>query len=54
MQYPKMARMAQDYMAIPATSILSEQCFSTNKNLIIPNYNQLSEKTARAYMCLKS
>ena len=54
MQYPKMARMAQDYMAIPATSIPSERCFSTSKNLITPNRNRLSEKTARACMCLKS
>lgn len=54
LQFPKLARMAQDYMAIPATSVPSEQCFSISKNLITPNRNRLLGKTARACMCLKS
>lgn len=46
--------MVQDYLAIPATSVLSEQCFSICKNLITDNRNRLAGKTVRASMCLKS
>ena len=54
LQYPRLARMARDYLAISATSVPSEECFSTSKNLITSNRNRLSGKTARACMCLKS
>ena len=53
-QYPNLAQMACDYLAIPASSVPSEQCFSLGKNLITDNRNKLAEKTVRAYMCLKS
>jgi hypothetical protein len=46
--------MAQDYLAIPSTSVPSEQCFSISKNLITDNRNRLAGKTIRASMCLKS
>jgi len=54
MQFPGLASMARDYLAIPATSVPSEQCFSTSKNLISSNRNRLIGKTVRACMCLKS
>ena len=38
-QYPHLAKIAQDYLAIPATSVSSEQCFSICKNLITDNRN---------------
>jgi hypothetical protein len=53
-QFPKLALMAHDYLAIPATSVPSEQCFSISKNLITDNRNHLLGKTVRACMCLKS
>lgn len=53
-QYPQLSRMARDYLAIPATSVPSEQCFSISKNLITSNRNRLMGKTVRISMCLKS
>ncbi len=53
-QYPNLAKMARDYLAIPATSVPSEQSFSISKNLITDNRNRLVGKTIRASMCLKS
>ena len=54
MQFLELVSMAQNYLAISATSIPFEQCFSTSKNLILSNRNQLIEKTVRVCMCLKS
>jgi len=53
-QYPQIAKMARDYLAIPATSVLSEQYFSISKNLITDNRNRLAGKTVRICICLKS
>ena len=53
-QFPNLARMARDYLAISATSVLSEQCFSLSKNLITDQRNWMLGKTVRACMCLKS
>ena len=53
LQFPRLARMALDYLAIPATSVPSEQCFSISKNLITDNRNRLLGKTVRACICLK-
>jgi hypothetical protein len=47
-----MAQMARDYLAIAATSVPSEQCFSISKNLITSNRNQLLGKTVRACTCM--
>jgi hypothetical protein len=38
-QFPRLACMACDYLAIPATSVPSEQVFSTSKNLITERRN---------------
>jgi hAT family dimerisation domain. len=54
LQYPRLARMARDYLAITATSVPSEQSFSLSKNLITCNRNRLLGKMIRACMCLKS
>jgi hypothetical protein len=52
--YPKLALMARDYLAIPATSASSERLFSSSKNLITNNRNSLNEDTIQAHECLKS
>lgn len=52
--FPNLSRMARDYLAIPATSVPSEQCFSIGKNLITDKRNCLAGKTIRACMCLRS
>ena len=46
--------MARDYLAIPATSVPSEESFSLGKNLITDKRNRLAGKMVRIYMCLKS
>ena len=53
-QYPRLAKMAMDYLAIPSTSVPSEECFSISKNLITDKRNKLAGKTIRSCMCLKS
>jgi len=53
-QYPRLSKMARDFLAIPSTSVPSEQCFSISKNLITNQRNRLAGKTVRACMCLKS
>lgn len=53
-QFPYLALMARDYLAASATSVPSEQVFSTSKNLITDKRNRLLGKTIRACMCLRS
>ena len=53
-QYPRLLKMARDFLAIPSTSVPSKQYFLINKNLITNQRNRLAEKTVRVYMCLKS
>lgn len=52
--YPDLACMARDYLAIPATSTASERVFSSAKHLISDTRIGLAEKTVRASCCLKS
>ena len=43
--YPIMAQMARDYLAIPATSAASERVFSNGADIIIKKRNRLSSDT---------
>jgi hypothetical protein len=52
--YPCLARIARDYLAIPATSAPAERVFSGGADLIAEKRGSLSEDTIRACMCLKS
>ncbi|CAB4489965.1 unnamed protein product [Rhizophagus irregularis] len=53
-QYPHLAAMARDYLAIPATSTPIERAFSGGTDLISQKRCSLSAETIRACMCLKS
>ncbi len=54
MQFPHLARMARDYLAIPAFSVASERVFSAGGNLITNKRSSLVPKTVRATQCLRS
>ncbi|EXX51121.1 hypothetical protein RirG_264420 [Rhizophagus irregularis DAOM 197198w] len=53
-QYPHLAAMARDYLAIPATSTPIEKAFSGGTDLISQKRCSLSAETIRACMCIKS
>jgi hypothetical protein len=52
--YPRLARIARDYLAIPATSAPAERVFSCGADLIAKKRGSLSEDTIQACMCLDS
>ncbi|CAI7818578.1 unnamed protein product [Closterium sp. NIES-54] len=47
-------RMAQDYLAIPATSASSERVFSLGRNLISWKWHRLASQRTRSVMILRS
>lgn len=53
-QFPGLACMARDYLAIPATSVPSERLFSAGETMIQDNRSRLVPKTIRMVQCLKS
>jgi len=53
-EYPRLARIARDYLAIPATSAPAERVFSGGAVLITKKRGSLSDDTIRACMCLNS
>ncbi|KFZ15665.1 hypothetical protein V501_02624 [Pseudogymnoascus sp. VKM F-4519 (FW-2642)] len=53
-QYPVIARIARDYLAIPATSAASERVFSNGSDIIIKKRNRLSPPTIRYLLCLRN
>ncbi|TFY79033.1 hypothetical protein EWM64_g4980 [Hericium alpestre] len=52
--YPKLSRMALDYLSIPATSTAVERVFSQGRQLLHFTRNRLSPYSIRAYLCLGS
>jgi hAT family C-terminal dimerisation region len=50
--YPCLARIARDYLAIPATSVPSERVFSSGTDLITSKRGSLHDDTIRACMCV--
>ncbi|EIW56574.1 hATC-domain-containing protein [Trametes versicolor FP-101664 SS1] len=50
--YPTLARMALDYLSIPATSVDVERTFSRGRLLLSHVRNRLSAQSTRAVMCL--
>jgi hAT family C-terminal dimerisation region/BED zinc finger len=53
-KYPRLAMMARDYLAIPATGAPVERIFSGGVDLVAPKRGCLNEKTIQTCMCLKS
>ncbi|CAB5371059.1 unnamed protein product [Rhizophagus irregularis] len=53
-QFPSLTKIARDFLSIPATSVPSEQVFSSGKNLITDKRNRLVGKTIRMCLCLRS
>jgi hypothetical protein len=53
-EYPKLSRMAKDYLSIMSTSVPCEQFFSIAGKQITQTRNRLHPSTTRACLCLKS
>ena len=53
-QYPLIASIAKDHLAIPATSADSERVFSVGGDIIIKKRNRLSPSTLRYLLCLRN
>jgi hypothetical protein len=52
-QYPVIAKIARDHLAIPATSAASERVFSNGSDIITKKRNRLSPSTVRYLLCLR-
>ncbi|KZV81577.1 hypothetical protein EXIGLDRAFT_590460, partial [Exidia glandulosa HHB12029] len=50
--YPRLSRMALDYLVIPATSVDVERVFSRGRQLLPYNRNRLSAESVRALLCV--
>ncbi|KAF5329839.1 hypothetical protein D9611_013421 [Ephemerocybe angulata] len=51
-RYPRLSRMALDYLSIPATSVEVERVFSRGRILISHLRNRLAPQTIRSLLCL--
>ena len=51
-EYLVLVQVAQDYLAIPATSTASERVFSVGGDIIIKKRNRLAPETVRYLLCL--
>jgi hypothetical protein len=52
-EYPTIARMARDHLAIPATSAASECVFSVGGDIITKKRNRLGADNTRKLLCLR-
>ena len=52
--YPILAQMARDYLAIPATSAASERVFSQGGDIVTKKRNRLHPDSVRYLLCLRS
>ena len=52
-RFPNLSRMARDYLAIPATSVPSECCFSIAGSVLTKRRSAMTEGMANAIICCK-
>ena len=52
-QFPNLSHMARDYVAIPATSVPSECCFSIAGSVLTKSRSSMTEGMTNALMCCK-
>ncbi|CAG8725742.1 16692_t:CDS:1, partial [Cetraspora pellucida] len=52
--YPVLEKIAQDFLAIQATSVLCEEAFSITSKTLSKLRNRLKSKTAHALLCFKN
>ncbi|KFY51029.1 hypothetical protein V495_00016 [Pseudogymnoascus sp. VKM F-4514 (FW-929)] len=53
-QYPILARIVKDHLAIPATSAESKRLFSIGGDIVTKKRNRLSPSTLRYLLCLRN
>ena len=53
LKYPIISRMAQDILAIPASTVASESAFSTGSRVISDYRSRLTSETVDALICLQ-
>jgi hypothetical protein len=53
-QYPILATIARDHLAIPATSAESERVFSVGGDIVTTKRNRLAPSTVRYLICLRN
>lgn len=53
-RYPNVALVARDILAIPASSVCSEECFSVAGNLVDAHRTRLSDESIRSTMLLRA
>jgi len=53
-EFPTIARMARDHLAIPATSALSECVFSIGSDIVTKKRNRLGGDNIRKLLCMRN
>jgi hypothetical protein len=52
-EFPIIARIARDHLAIPATSAASKSVFSIGSDIVTKNRNRLGAGNTRRLLCLR-
>jgi hypothetical protein len=52
--HPRLAEVARDYLAIPATGAPVERVFSGGTDMVLPKHGRLAADTIRACLCLRN